>query len=371
MSEEDTSSSHTVQDSSYINDIRYPPEFKTCSFSKYKRTEVKNALIRTMLKGKIEPACYWCAELICAGHFMDIWEILLYYLGKYIHLGNPKIIVYLESRYGVFRNIMSNAVYTMELQLRNNINIRKLFAEIICLLIQSPKKPSFEQVRINRVEEFDIQHMAEKLRATDQNLIEDIFMKQDPKEIFIALNELAWHLSAPGSMMMSCYWIEWIMEFDCICRKNHKPCYGERRGDTDVAIGFQMDVIWIVWDVIFQAMRQRNKSGFIEKALHGLKSLFSIKYTTAACKRRRFLLYLAVALVTETVHANMELIGDKVILETVVSQINQIYREIKKKEESPQTDYLFGDMEKDDTQLKKSMAKLEMLNHVLPPSSTG
>ena len=72
-----------------------------------------------MKNGKLEPACHWCAELICSGHYMEIWEIILHYTGKHIHLGNPKIIIYLQMRYEVFKNIMSQGLYLNELQLRN------------------------------------------------------------------------------------------------------------------------------------------------------------------------------------------------------------------------------------------------------------
>ena len=44
----------------------------------------------------------------------------------------------------------------MEIDLRNNSTIRNIFAEIITILCQSNKKPSFETIKINRVEEFDM-----------------------------------------------------------------------------------------------------------------------------------------------------------------------------------------------------------------------
>ncbi|NBY39791.1 MAG: hypothetical protein EBQ66_02510, partial [Flavobacteriia bacterium] len=110
--------------SSEINDVRKSTEFKGESFSKYKKSEVRAQLIQNMTKGKIEPACYWAAELVCAGHYMELWEIILHYVGKHIHLGNPKIVYYLEMRFQIFRNIIHEGHYITELHLRNSDKIR-------------------------------------------------------------------------------------------------------------------------------------------------------------------------------------------------------------------------------------------------------
>ena len=48
-----------------INDIRDSSDFRGVSFSNYKRSEVKKRLIDSLLSKNIEPACYWCAELLC------------------------------------------------------------------------------------------------------------------------------------------------------------------------------------------------------------------------------------------------------------------------------------------------------------------
>ena len=157
--------SSSVPENSEINDIRSVEDFRIISFSKYKKTEVKEALIENLKKGKIEPACYWGAELVASGHYMDLWEIILHYVGKYIHLGNPKLVIYLERRYAIFRDIMMKGQYITELHLRNNGQIRQLFAEVISVLATSNKKHSFEAVKINREEEFDMTQMSERFKA--------------------------------------------------------------------------------------------------------------------------------------------------------------------------------------------------------------
>ena len=234
-----------------INDVRSTAQFKGISFSNFKKTEVRDQMIGCMQKGKVEPACYWCAELICAGHYMDIWEIILYFVGKYIHLGNPKLAIYLERRFSIFKNIITQGHFLNELQLRNHPNIRKLFAEVVCIITKSNKKHSFEPIKINRIEEFDITQMTERLKAPSISYIEPIFKPKDPKELFIAANEFAYNISAERrNMAAACYWIEWIIEFDNICKKRKEPVYCDKRAEYSVESKLQRDMIWIVWDTL-------------------------------------------------------------------------------------------------------------------------
>jgi hypothetical protein len=350
-----------IENKFIINDLRSPSDFKSYTFSKYKKTDVRDKLIENIIKGKIEPACYWCAELICAGHFMEVWESALYILSKHIHLANPKLASYLENRFTIFRNIMTQGYYVTELDLRNSIKIRHLFAEIVCVLATSPKKHAFETIKINRQEEFDITQMTERLHAPSITFIENVFKREDPKEIYIALNEFAYNLQSK-EMIVACYWIEWLIEFELICKNRKEPCVCKKRHDVPVDKKFQCDIIWIIWE-IFQEYTEKLNNPFLIKIMNSLFQLFCIKYTGGAPKKRRYLLYYAVAILCEPVMTDIEMIPNKQQIEMVISKINEVYREIKKKEESPNTDYMFSNIDSQDN-FNNSVKKLKIMQQI-------
>ena len=346
-----------------INDIRPPTLFRCISFSKYKKTDVRNQFVENIKKGKYEPACYWCAELICAGHYMDVWEIIFHYIGKYIHLGNPKIIIYLQMRYEIFRNIMSQGHFIHDIELRNNPTIRKLFAEIVCVLIASNKKPTFEPVKIDREEEFDMTQMTVRLKAPSMNYAADIMLKDDPKELFIAINEFSYNISKDKKNMLGAfYWLEWMVEFDTLCKNRKEPCVCEKRNSVPVENKYRSDIIWILWDALFH-YSELLENPFINKLMEAIFYVFCIKYTTAASKKRRYLLYFAVAILTENVPTNVDTIQNKSLVKNVVDKIDEIYKQIKKNEESPNTDYWFTNLE-DSMNLEKSIRKMELVNSI-------
>ena len=118
-----------VQDNTFINDLRDSSGFRGTTFSGYKKSEVKKQLLQSVFNGKVEQSCYWSAEMVCAGQYMDIWEILLFYLGKHIHLGNPKLAIYLQKRFHVFFGRMiqkSSRAIPQLLSLKGNACIKTL-----------------------------------------------------------------------------------------------------------------------------------------------------------------------------------------------------------------------------------------------------
>ena len=352
-----------------INDIRKATDFKSISFSNYKISAVIKELLNSMVNCKIEYACNWCAELICAGHYSELWNAILIFMGKHIHLGNPKLPIYIENRFSKFRDIVSNGYLDNELNMRNNEKIRKLFAEIMCVLCFSKKKHSIDSVKIKKEEEFDIISMKNKVKAPNITFAQASFLKGDPKELFIAINELAYNISSGSKdTLTACKWIEWIIEFERLCKKRKETCHCERRTFASVQDKYQMDIVWLIWDVLLNECSARKNNELCKRIITSTLNIFCIKYTPAVKKRRRFLMYFAVGLLTEEVNYNIDIISNKKEIDAIVSKINVVYKQIKHNEEKPHNEYLFNGMSKK-SNLEKTIEKLDKMrdfNNIIP-----
>ena len=362
-----------------INDIRSEPEFKGITFSKYKKPDVRKELLNCLKNGKIEPACYWTAELVCAGHYQELWDIIITFVSKHIHLANPKLCLYLEMRYDVFKGIVSNGYIGNELRMRNNPRIRSLFAEIMCVICYSKKKYSLEGIKVKKTD-FDSTAMTDKLKAPNVSYASAVFLSGDPKELFIAINEFAFHISKDSkNSLLASYWLEWIMEFEHICKMKKQKCMGERRSTMPVESKFQMDPIWIVWELILgQTKLQQTQTQtqtqththaqthaldpLTPKIMQSLLKLYCMRYTDGVKKKRRYLIYFAICLLTEPVIMTQEMVANKETIETVVKKIDTVYKQVKKNEIAPKVDYLTGSSGGAKSDLDKTIEKMDKLN---------
>jgi len=154
-------------------------------------------------------------------------------------------------------------------------------------------------------------NMTSKLKATSIDFAQESFLKDDPKELFIAINELAYSISMKTKdTITACKWIEWIMEFERLCKKRKEKCLCERRSFVPVQEKFQMDIVWLIWDVLLKETIKR-KNELCKRIILSTMNIFCIKFTPAVKKRRRFLMYFVVGLLTEEVNYNIDIITNK------------------------------------------------------------
>lgn len=334
-----------MKDKYKINDTRKPNEMRTETFSGYKKSEVKKQLLQNILDSKIEQSCYWCAELICSGQFWDIWEIILECCMKYIHIGLPKLPIYIQKCYDTFRNFILQNDENDEISLRNQQNVRDLFTECMVVLCKAKKKLAMTTRKIEDDEDYNKLMYGNKLLATSKDYLKGVFKKADPNELVIPMNELCYHLSYESkNSYHAIYWIEWFIRYEqrCIKEKKMFMC-GERSICYDDKSKY--DIVWILFSIFFNEIEKRKEKNietikFIEKVIDSIYFLFCLRYQKSVIRKRRYLLYFCVFLLCDKLDYTENLIEDKELLDRVKMRGNLVYAEIKKSELEPDFNYL-------------------------------
>lgn len=346
---------------SEINDIRNISDFRISSFSKYKKSEISKILLKTLIEKKTENACYWSVEMICTGMYFELWTTIIKFISKYVYIANPQLPKYISKRIDDFKNIVKNGYIDNELSMRNDNKIRKLFAEIIAVVITSKRKNPLTDINLSE-DDFKLHNISTKFLATNTTFIEKIYTKDDPKETFMAFNEFAFNISKNNkNSLMACYWIEWIVEYEKICKKNKVKCSCERRIFANVEGKYQMSIIWILWEIIMEESKLRGN--YYLSINKSLLDIFTLRYTLSNNKKFKLLLYYAVYLLCETIDTNISFITDKNLVNVLVNNIDKFYKQIKTVEESPNTDYLFNNLN-GKTNREKTIEKLELLKNI-------
>jgi len=355
-----------------IDDIR--EHFNNITFSNYQKSKVRKELTNCIYKNKIENTLYWCGELVCSGHFLDIWDIIILYYTKYIYTINPKLVIYLSMRFDNFKSILTNGYTENILRLRNNIKIRNIFSEILLILCFSKKNQTFEPYKLDKSEEFDLLNMSSRFKAPHIDYIKPIYQDEDPKELVIPVNEIIYSLESEDLLNVY-HWFEWILEYENKMSKDKKTFVCETR--IYAPSGCQKDIIWIIWDIIFYYLKKTDYSIYnkLDKTtvkkqvnlksqiINSLYNLFIIKYNPTTKRRRKLLIYVAFKFILTNIDINTPIISSSVKqqVEIVLEKNDNIYHEIKKNERSTNTGYLFKDVKKQN--LEKTIEKLETMDN--------
>lgn len=340
-----------------IIDLRTALDFKNVTFSGYKLSDVKKEFHKSLINNKIEQACNWSAELICSGHFSELWEIILFFFSKHVDLEKLFIACYLERKINKFKNKLVEHEFAM-LELRNDQSIRELFCEIICVLCNLKQKHPFNEIKISE-DDLSISTIRNKFKAPTTDYGNGILISGDPMELFPFFNELAYSISIEGmNQVNSCYWIEWIIEYDNLCKtKKEKNKCCPREFCNEVDSKYKNEVIWLIWETILRESTERNKSQ--QMVIESLFNLFTSNYSTSCLKTRKYLIYLAVSTLCEKVLIQTKLSDDRLdaIIHLTVNNINLIYNNIKLNEKNNDLTGISGG----NINAAKSLQKLHIL----------
>ena len=101
------------------------------------------------------------------------------------------------------------------------------------------------------------------------------------------------------------------------------------------------------------------------KIVNSLLNLFSLHFSTGCRKKRRYLIYFAISIIVDNYNPHIEIIHNKHLIQKMLPNVELVYKQIKKNEQTPKTDYLFNNSMTPRTNLEKTIEKMDVLNTIL------
>jgi len=312
-----------------INDTR--TKFKTTSFSNFKKNELCKKLQNSIYYNKREEAFFWTCELLCTNMLLEIWDTYFILMSKYIHIDNPRLPLYIEKKYSEFREIIGEDDTIKNIQ--NNKKLRVIFCSITTVLSCSEKITILDHLQ-NKFE-FKIESLYNNLKAPKTTFVDLIYKKGDPVEYLIPFNEFIYHLTETKTKVEIIYWLNWIIEYDILCRKKKKivgcvsrDFYRNNRKPLET------NIIWIIWDTIFVIINREKISLNIDSIVKSIFNLFIVRYSVSANKKRISLICHAIELLLlhKEVKHNTPILKNSEELANLDKNINIVMEQIKKNE---------------------------------------
>jgi hypothetical protein len=337
--------------------------FRVKSYSGFKKADIKKQWIQSILEGNIEGTTYWCADMICSGYLLEIWDTIFYVMSKHIYMANPKLPYLLLNRYQQFKGIILTADNVSwvgrEVQLRNHSKMRTIFAEICVILCLSQKRHPVQEPKI-APSDFDLTTMAGKMRAKSRgtDVLNRIYRQgDDPPELFLPLLELTYSIYYEHNWLQAIYWLNWMLDFErmCIHRKDPAICkcynrYEVMPPDFNVNPKYATDMIWLIWELLdillldlqittspihtqlyksYSATQAKKSAAYTQKIGEALKSLFCVRYNPAQKRKRRYILYFVFGMLCEPINTDIPFCGSPEVIHSVMDKIGNVYKYIQ------------------------------------------
>lgn len=336
-----------------IKDVRTFESFKKKTFSGFKKNDIINAVFKSIENKKIENACHWTCECIVSGYALCLWEKLINFACKIVHINNPKLPYFIYRKNLVLMNQIARLNTKSKdkfIYLRNSQMVRNLFFDVVTTLTSSIKTKRYDKYpKIDDKEDFNFTNLQKRLCAEMNILPQHIIHFNDPEELRIIMNEIFIMLkNMQFGYEKCCYWILWLLKYENIHKKKKKLWIIDERDIEDLDKKYRGNIVWVIWETIFEEMKIRNSRN-INKQITSLYELFKCNYTNGKRTARIPIILNAVGYLTNNIKFNIPLrinmklfiqmqcnvnkmFGDKKIHEIKNEEINDKFKKPPKKE---------------------------------------
>ena len=316
-----------------INDDRSMKELVKKSFSGFKKTDVINAVLKAIEERKVENACFWACECILSGYPLNLWEKLINFSSKIIHINNPKLPFHLYRKNEVLINQVNLLKKDDLILLRNSQMVRNLLFDVISTLCTSSKTKRYDNLpKLDENEDFQFVNIQKRLFSTMNILPNKVIHFNDPDELRIICNEFYTLLkNKQFGYEKCCYWILWTIKWESMHKKNKTPWNIDPRNIKDIPKRYTDNIIWVFWELIIIEMELRQDD-MITRQIKSLYLLFKNNFTNSKRLGKLFIIFNAIGYLTHDISFNVPVRNSYPIFIQVQSNVNKMFF-LKKKHE--------------------------------------
>jgi hypothetical protein len=311
-----------------IMDSRKLKDFKQQVLGGYSKTQVLSSFDTSIREEKYDHSIYWALQLLCSGSAEATWERLTNIAAKTINLLNPTLPTFLLTRTKDFNKIISQPRYKGEasLTLRNNNDIRLMIVELTIMCATS-RRSKLDTLPSIKKTDFMVDVFKSRLEAKDTNISEEYMKENDPSEVRIAANELAYNLYHKN-LSKAIYWLAWIVEWAKLNTKKYSKFEIGIRAQSDIDAKFYRLWCWLPWYIIIGLSRQTQNTSIITE-IGALWDLYKLEFSASQCTRKMSLMIWAMKLLTTPCDWKLKLIEKEPVMFHQLMNINAYFKNLK------------------------------------------
>lgn len=285
-----------------IIDSRTIADFQKFTFSGHLRSHVYKVLNENIKLGHADYSCYWSLELVCSGLVHSMWNTFFLAAAQHINRGAPNVFLYLVKMYEKFAPYESQYSILQMVDIRNNHDARILISEVAAslALCRKYKLPVMQKIK----PEHDFQQITvqENLKAPSANYARHLMKKDDSVDVYVPFNELVFCLRPETrDITRSLYWVSWILKYASQIKKNNKvDLLCAYRPNPYIDDKFARNIIWMIWDAVYDAARSSPQTGTITPYVDALFKLYCLRWNPGVLKERLPFLINAIVFICES-----------------------------------------------------------------------
>lgn len=333
----------TTQLKPFSNDLYFKDIYTrktTTSYSGYTKSAVFSQWHKSLQKQQYEEACHWTGELDASHWHKDLWQKIILFASKQVHLHCPKLPLIIARNFAYYQIYIIKHSHQdkIEYQPRNQHQLQKNLCQVVGLLALCSKGPMYT------IPHIDIQKIdsSEVVSGTHPWLMSCKHVHDDTSVLRI-MSTLLCQLEARNTHKIM-YWLGVLIDYEKHQKKQQKtiqmvarkPLLPDDNSYKHVFVNGSnaCDWVWLLWHAIAHGCRSLGKPKECLDAIKALGYLFTHDYTTSKRNSRMPILIHALQLVYTDIqwHKSVYTTQNEKMIDRACHNIHLIYKDIRDKQ---------------------------------------